>query len=176
MIKKIDHNGQTYKLGLYDTAGQERFRSLTSVWYRGAKGCIFVYSIDSRESFESVNSWIEECRIHCKGDFVGMILANKLDLEDRRQVSYDEGMDLAERNNMMFIEASAKTAAGIEEAFQDVFQQIIFKEEDQRAVAQDQLYQLNNNMNGTNVSSQGVVDIDTEQAANLDSQQQGGCC
>ncbi|KAI8143901.1 small GTPase superfamily [Fennellomyces sp. T-0311] len=118
--------GRTYKLTIWDTAGQERFRTLTSSYYRGAQGVILVYDVSSRESFEALNTWWNEVNTYCSSpDVVKMIVGNKVDKESSRAVTTKEGAEMARKLQTLFIECSAKTNAGVQEAFEELVTKII---------------------------------------------------
>jgi Ras-related protein Rab-2A len=114
MIKIED---KPIKLQIWDTAGQESFRSITRSYYRGAAGALLVYDITRRETFNHLNRWLEEARQHGNPDMVVMLIGNKSDMEAKRQVSFSEGEKFANDHGLIFLEASAKTAANVEEAF-----------------------------------------------------------
>ncbi|KTF85213.1 hypothetical protein cypCar_00030886 [Cyprinus carpio] len=78
-------------LGRRDTAGQERFRTITTAYYRGAMGIMLVYDITSEKSFENIKNWIRNIEEHASSDVEKMILGNKCDMNDRRQVSKERG-------------------------------------------------------------------------------------
>lgn len=121
-------NGKRIKISIWDTAGQERFRTLTSSYYRGAHGVIFVYDVGRKETFENLNQWLEEVESYSTGDsknIVKLLVANKVDM-DLRQVSKSDGESFAKQHGMLFIEASAKTKAGIQQVFNEVVQRVCF--------------------------------------------------
>lgn len=122
-VKYVTENGKRIKLALWDTAGQERFRTLTSSYYRGAQGIIFVYDVCEPETFENVRQWIREADSYNK-NVVKMLVANKVDLPDRK-VSTQQGEDFAIEQSMMYIETSAKTKVGIQQAFDEVVLKIL---------------------------------------------------
>merc|ERR1711998_541020 len=129
-VKMYDVPGedQRLKLTIWDTAGQERFRTLTSAYYRGAHGIILVYDVGSRESFEALrNTWLKEVSLYCTyPDAVKLLIGNKIDCgEDKRQVTKDEGDAFAREHATLFIECSAKTKVGIEQAFAEVVTKIL---------------------------------------------------
>eukprot|EP00249_Psilotum_nudum_P007026 c20256_g1_i2 orf=362-1003(-) len=105
------------KLQIWDTAGQESFRSITRSYYRGAAGALLVYDITRRETFNHLASWLEDARQHATANMVIMLIGNKCDLAHRRAVSTEEGAQFAKENGLIFMEASAKTAQNVEEAF-----------------------------------------------------------
>ena len=105
------------KLQIWDTAGQESFRSITRSYYRGAAGALLVYDITRRDTFQHLSRWLEEARQHAQSNMVIMLIGNKNDLEHRRAVSTEEGKKFAEENGLIFLETSAKTAYNVEAAF-----------------------------------------------------------
>jgi len=115
--RMISIEDKQIKLQIWDTAGQESFRSITRSYYRGAAGALLVYDITRRETFNHLTRWLEEARQNANANMVILLVGNKVDLESRRQVSYEEGQKFAEENGLIFLEASAKTAKNVEEAF-----------------------------------------------------------
>mmetsp|Transcript_90187 Transcript_90187/g.254408 ORF Transcript_90187/g.254408 Transcript_90187/m.254408 type:complete len:210 (-) Transcript_90187:68-697(-) len=111
---------RTVRLQLWDTAGQERFRSLIPSYIRDSSGAIVVYDVTNRASFLNTAKWIEDVRSERGPDVVIVLVGNKIDLADRRQVSEEEGQDKAKENNVMFIETSAKTGNNIKALFRQL--------------------------------------------------------
>lgn len=124
-VHKMEVKGRKVKMSIWDTAGQERFRTITASYYRGAQGVILVYDVSSRESFEALPRWLEELENYVPPEVVKIIVGNKLDKEYSRQVPTTEGASFAQRTGCLFVEASAKTAVGVTEAFSDVVARII---------------------------------------------------
>ncbi|XP_016303958.1 ras-related protein Rab-8B-like [Sinocyclocheilus anshuiensis] len=116
-IRTVELNGKKIKLQIWDTAGQERFRTITTAYYRGAMGIMLVYDITSEKSFENIKNWIRNIEEHASSDVEKMILGNKCDMNDRRQVSKERGEKLAIDYGIKFLETSAKTSVNVEEAF-----------------------------------------------------------
>jgi len=104
------------KLQIWDTAGQESFRSITRSYYRGASGALLVYDISRRDTFSHLSRWLEEAKNNGNVNMVVMLIGNKSDLE-KREVSYEEGAAFARQHELVFVETSAKTAQNVEEAF-----------------------------------------------------------
>lgn len=115
--RMINIENKPIKLQIWDTAGQESFRSITRSYYRGAAGALLVYDITRRETFNHLARWLEEARQNSHQNMVIMLIGNKSDLEHRRQVSKEEGESFAQENGLVFLETSAKTAANVESAF-----------------------------------------------------------
>jgi len=115
--RMVNIQNRQIKLQIWDTAGQESFRSITRSYYRGAAGALLVYDITRRDTFNHLTRWLEEAKQNSNPNMVIMLIGNKSDLEHRRAVSYKEGEAFAEENGLIFLETSAKTAANVEQAF-----------------------------------------------------------
>lgn len=120
----INIDGKQIKLQIWDTAGQESFRSITRSYYRGAAGALLVYDITRRETFDHLASWLEDARQHANPNMTIMLIGNKADLAHRRAVQYEEGEAFARDHGLVFLETSAKTALNVEEAFLGTARQI----------------------------------------------------
>ncbi|XP_019103206.1 ras-related protein RABF1 isoform X2 [Beta vulgaris subsp. vulgaris] len=108
----------TVKFEIWDTAGQERYAALAPLYYRGAAVAVIVYDITSPESFTKAQYWVKELQKHGSPDIVMALVGNKADLQDRREVPAEEGIEYAEKNGMFYIETSAKTADNINQLFE----------------------------------------------------------
>mmetsp|Transcript_60629 Transcript_60629/g.187810 ORF Transcript_60629/g.187810 Transcript_60629/m.187810 type:complete len:213 (+) Transcript_60629:74-712(+) len=120
---------RTVRLQLWDTAGQERFRSLIPSYIRDSSGAIVVYDITNRASFLNTAKWIEDVRSERGSDVVIVLVGNKTDLSDRRQVSVEEAEEKAKENGVMFIETSAKMSHNIKQLFRQLAQALPGQEE-----------------------------------------------
>jgi len=116
-IRTIELDGKKIKLQIWDTAGQERFRTITTAYYRGAMGIMLVYDITNEKSFDNIKNWIRNIEEHATSDVEKMVLGNKCDMNDRRQVSKERGEQLAIEYGIKFMETSAKASINVEEAF-----------------------------------------------------------
>jgi len=122
--RSIQVDGKTVKAQIWDTAGQERYRAITSAYYRGAVGALLVYDITNRKTFESVERWLKELREHADTKIVVMLVGNKCDLVDSRQVDVEEGTACAAKFGLSFLETSALNATNVEESFKTVLTEI----------------------------------------------------
>lgn len=100
-----------------DTAGQERFRTITTAYYRGAMGIMLVYDVTNDKSFENIKNWIRNIEENASADVEKMLLGNKCELTDKRQVTKERGEQLAVEYGIKFMETSAKSSINVEEAF-----------------------------------------------------------
>lgn len=116
-IRTLEVDGKTIKLQIWDTAGQERFKTITSSYYKGAHGIIVVYDVTDKESYKNIDTWMNEVEKHASDNVSRILVGNKSDLTDSRQVTTDEGKELADQYNIRFMETSAKESANVEEAF-----------------------------------------------------------
>lgn len=112
--RTVKINEKNIKLQIWDTAGQESFKSITRSYYRGAAGALLVYDITRKETFNHLTRWLEEVRQNGNPDIMVMLIGNKADLDSRRQVSTEEGERFAKENGLIFLETSAKTSFNVE--------------------------------------------------------------
>ena len=115
--RMVSINDRQIKLQIWDTAGQESFRSITRSYYRGAAGALLVYDITRRDTFEHLSSWLEDARQHANPNMTIMLIGNKSDVAHKRAVSREEGEEFAREHGLVFLETSAKTSDNVEEAF-----------------------------------------------------------
>ena len=111
-------NNKVIKLQIWDTCGQELYRSLITNFYRNSSLAIMVYAINSRESFENIEMWLRELRTHSNPDAKVFLIGNKIDLESERKVSKEEGEKFCKDNKLNgFMESSAKTGVNAQNIF-----------------------------------------------------------
>lgn len=113
------------KLELWDTAGQERYRSLAPMYYRGAAGAVVVYDITSSDSLRRAVTWIKELRTSGDPNIAVVLVGNKCDLDSLRQVPTHEAEAVAQQENVLFFEASAKDGTNIDEIFSSLASRVI---------------------------------------------------
>ncbi|KAG2190035.1 hypothetical protein INT46_004877 [Mucor plumbeus] len=113
---------RTVRLQLWDTAGQERFRSLIPSYIRDSSVAVVVYDITSRTSFQNTSKWIEDVRAERGSEVIIVLVGNKTDLNDKREVTLEEGEKRANECNIMFIETSAKAGHNVKALFRRIAQ------------------------------------------------------
>ena len=127
-IKNIEIDGKILTFHFWDTAGQEKFRSLAKIFYKDAHVVILVYSITNSDSFKIMKDyWYDQVVTYGKKDVIYAIAANKSDSYEERQVSDDEGEEFAKKIGAIFVSTSAKNDVGISELFDEIGQKILNK-------------------------------------------------
>ena len=158
MTKSYKINKHIFKIELWDTAGQERYKSITAVYYKGAKGALIVYDTTSKPSFDDIDKWLNEIRDKSSNDIKLMIIGNKIDLKDFREVPNELAMNKAKELGIPLMETSALDATNVKEAFCDLLKEI-YKD----------LKSKNKNFEDTLENQEGI-DLDTN------SKKKSGCC
>lgn len=123
--RKLDVKGENVNLTIWDTAGEEHFRTMQSAHYRGAQGIILVYDTTNRRTFEELTRWFKEIRTYVSGPVVKIIIGNKVDKDYQRQVPTAEAAAYAKKMGCQFAETSAKTAVGVCKAFRDTVGSVV---------------------------------------------------
>ena len=117
------------KIQIWDTAGQERYRSITTAYYRGAAAIIICCDSTNKDSFYNLNNWIDEIAKYTDRDVDKLILMNKCDLVENRQIDKSEISKFEKENGVKIMEVSAKTGDGIDKAFEFIIEKLIDKNE-----------------------------------------------
>ncbi|KAK8766986.1 hypothetical protein V5799_006234 [Amblyomma americanum] len=112
------------KLQIWDTAGQERFRSVTHAYYRDAHALLLLYDVSNKTSFDNTRAWLGEINEYAQDDVVIMLIGNKADIQQDRQVRLEDGERLAREYGVAFMETSAKTGCNVELAFMAVAREL----------------------------------------------------
>lgn len=126
--KKVNYKNKRVKLVIYDTSGQEKFRTIVSNYYKNTDGVILIFDISNKKTFTKIEYWLNEIKENSGNDNGTFILfGNKCDLDSEREVSYEEGKALADKIGISYLEGSAKTGKNIKELFIILVRQIMAK-------------------------------------------------
>ena len=125
--KRILSNGKKYKITIYDTAGQEKYKSLSLYSIRHCDGVILMYDITKKDSFNSVSEWINNIYDIKEKNFPFILVGNKCDLKDEREVSEEEGLEVAEKYKTKYFEVSSREGINVEKAIDELLNKIISK-------------------------------------------------
>ena len=137
-------NSKTVKLQVWDTAGQETFRSITRSYYRGSVAALLLFDVTNRATFDHLEMWLSETRV--SPTMMVILVGNRVDLEGERQVSQSEAQDYAEAHGLLYIEASAKTGHNVENCFRILVEKVLTNIE-------AQVYDLSSDHTGIKVGS-----------------------
>ncbi len=125
-------DGTLVNVDIVDTAGQENFRALSSQYYKKADGCLLVYEITNRKTFESIKDYyFEQIQENCKKDIKVIVLGNKTDLEYNREVNPEEGANFASKNGYMFLETSCLKNQNVADSFETLIE-LIYREAEEK--------------------------------------------
>ena len=122
--KNFEIENNIIKTQIWDTAGQERYRSITTSYYKGTKGCLLVYDITRKSSFENLDMWINDIKSAGNENLSIILVGNKCDLEDDRKVSKEVAEEKAKLYNIAFMETSALNGTNIEKAFNELINDV----------------------------------------------------
>ena len=147
-MKSIDVGEKSIKLQLWDTAGTEKFRSITTGYYRGANAAFVVFDLTSKPTFDCLNEWIENYYKYSNPDSEKnvVLIGNKSDLVDQREVTPEEIENFAKDNHIMYFETSAKDGANIDECFYFIAEQLVkqYENKDNNEVKRNDLISNDN--------------------------------
>ncbi|XP_060057439.1 ras-related protein Rab-13 isoform X1 [Erinaceus europaeus] len=140
-IRTVDIEGKKIKLQVCpeifhffrDTAGQERFKTITTAYYRGAMGIILVYDITDEKSFENIQNWMKSIKENASAGVERLLLGNKCDMEAKRKVQREQADKLAREHGIRFFETSAKSSTNVDEAFSSLARDILLKSGSRRS-------------------------------------------
>ena len=150
-LKYLKIDNFQLKVQIWDTAGMERYRSITSAYYKGAKGVIIVYDICREKSFEDVDKWIEDFKSKADEDAVILLIGNKNDLDDKREVNKEEAELKAQKNKFAFMETSAKDNNNVDKAFETLFKEIVKNYKDKNGGDIGEIKVKDENKENTNI-------------------------
>ncbi|KAL7711948.1 GTP-binding protein ypt2 [Entamoeba marina] len=129
-IKKLEVDGKKLKIQIWDTAGQEKFHTITQSYYRGSHAIIVVYDCTDRKTFESSKQWLAEIDNETSGNVCRVLVGNKCDKP--KDVTIEEATEFATSQNIKIIETSAKENIGISETFEYVVSEVVKKLKDEQ--------------------------------------------
>ena len=125
--KQFNIEGHSIKAQIWDTAGQERYKAITSAYYKGAKGAFVVYDITRKGSFESIDKWVSDLTAAADKKLTIVVIGNKSDLEDQRQVTKEQGEEKASKLEVAFMETSALSGENLDKAFEMMINEVYKK-------------------------------------------------
>ena len=120
-------NGHNIKAQIWDTAGQEKYKAITGAYYKGSKGAFVVYDITRKETFESVDKWINDLKSSGDPKLIIIIIGNKCDLEEKREILKEQGEEKAKSFGCAFLETSALSGDNIDKGFEMMISEIFKK-------------------------------------------------
>ena len=162
-IDKNENLYKNFKITLFDTAGQERYRAITSSYFKGSNGCFIVYDITNEASFNNIENWYEQIQKETSKDIPILLVGNKCDLEDERKVPIEKGKEKAQNLNCAFFETSALKKINIDKIFEELVNNIYEKTGGNKndddinveLVKDDKAVNLNEVKNGENEKKKG---------------------
>ena len=159
--KFILKDNYNIRLQIWDTAGQERFHSITKNIYRNANGVLFVYDITNQESFGNIKNWIKDLQ-NVGNDIKGVIIGNKIDLEQKRDVSKQDLEEIGKKYNMPILETSAKQSINVNEGFELLVNELL------KGKNENQIVEM--------FSRKTRSDLSISSKSTAKKQKKGGCC
>ncbi len=168
--KVEEYNNTKIKVQIWDTAGQERYKSITKTYYKGAKGAFIVYDITNKDTFKNVDKWIQDLREFGEDDAAILIVGNKSDLEEKREVTTEEVKKKAEIYKMAYCETSALKSKNIDYAFQTLIKLVAEKMEKNKN--EENKYGNQSNVISTGVSLETKIIAEDNRPKNKN----GYCC
>ena len=165
-LKNIEIDSKKIKLQIWDTAGQERFKTITTSYYKGAHAILIVFDITDRDSFDHIRNWMADIDKFAKEGVLRILVGNKCDLGNNRQVSMEEAKEIANKYGIKYIETSAKDTINIDDLFISTTKYLLAKQNS-----------VSGNNKGTQNGKSGI-DLMNHNNNQLDNNQsrQGFCC
>ena len=124
-LKKLEIDKKKIKMQIWDNQGQERFKTVLPSYYRGVHGILLVYDVTEKDSFNNLNFWLMEIEKNANKNVLKVLIGNKIDLEDKRIISYNEGKEFADMHGLKFVETSVKKNKNVREAFEILGREIM---------------------------------------------------
>ena len=143
--KQIDINDRLVKMQIWDTAGHEKFRTITTSYYKSAHAIIVLYDITDKNSFSHIKNWMIDIDKFAKQGVLKVLVGNKTDLEDQRKIIKEEGESLAKKYGINFFEVSAKDNINIEQLFLETVKSLLEKNDNGLNEENGNSIVLNNN-------------------------------
>ena len=173
--KNVTIHNQDIRLTLYDTAGQEKFRSLIPMYIREAQIILLVYDITNKESFDSIPKWFSDILNVKNDEAVFVLIGNKIDLTNNRKVSYNEGKRLANEKNIIFEELSAKNGTNFNDLFNNRIFEAVYKKFKNKFDDIEKI-QNNNNYESTESNEIQLKNIKMDNNIEIKKKRKKKCC
>ena len=125
--KLFKYQGHKIKAQIWDTAGQEKYKAITGAYYKGSKGALVVYDITRKDTFATLEKWVNDLKVASDPKLTMLLIGNKSDLDDKREVSKDQGEEKAKSFECAFLETSALSGDNIDKAFELMVKEIFEK-------------------------------------------------
>ena len=158
--KNYTFDNNEVKVQIWDTAGQEKYRSITSSYYKGAHGCLLVYDITRKVTFENIDKWLAEIKLSSNNEINMVLIGNKCDLEDKREVSIEEAQNKAKLLNMAFMETSALNGTNVEKAFNELVNNVY--QNNKQIFHQDVNIRIDDKDKGVEISQENKMEQKSE--------------
>ncbi|CAK58803.1 unnamed protein product (macronuclear) [Paramecium tetraurelia] len=130
-IKKLQVDEKNVKMQIWDTAGQEKYQTLTQNFYKGAMGILLVFALNNKDSLRDIDKWMNQIKQHASENIIKVLIGNKADIKERC-ISNEEAQSLAEKHGIPYFETSAKDGTNVNEVFLQVAKLINHHHQDQQ--------------------------------------------